>query len=604
MSWIKGYSIPFKNKPFQCKSPPIQNWSNSEIIDIKQQLNKLLNKKVICECEPIKDQFISSFFLVPKPDGSKRLIINLKRLNEFVNVEHFKIEDTKVVTNILYPGDFMITLDLTDAYYMMSVKKSHRKYLRIYFLGKFYEFVCLPFGLCSAPYVFTKIMKPVILYLRFKLGLLSVVYLDDFLLLDKSYNRCLKNLQKTVFILESLGFLINKEKSCTVPSQVRKFLGLIFDSKNMQIQLPEDKKSVILNQILKFERLSDCKIRDFAELIGSLVFASTALKYSPVYIKNLEREKFLALKRNSENYEARMVLDQKVLKDDFTWWKENISHSFNPIKTFDFKIEIFTDSSLDGWGANIKGDRTHGFWKAEERGLHINILELKAAFFGLVCYAKNLRNCDILLRIDNTTAISYINRMGGIQFPILNGIAREIWQWCERRDLWIFASYIKSKDNVIADHESRVLEPETEFEISEKAFSEIINKFGQPDIDLFASRVNKKCKKYVSWLKDPHAFQIDSFTLNWKPFKFYAFPPFSLVLRVLRKIQKDKALGILVVPFWPTQPWFPVFKSMLLEEPLYFQPNINLLFSSDRKPHPLWNNLTLVAGRLSGEPSP
>lgn len=72
-----------------------------------------------------------------------------------------------------------------------------------------------------------------------------------------------------------------------------------------------------------------------------------------------------------------------------------------------------------------------------ERKLHINVLELKAAFFALQCYAKKFRNCDILMRIDNTTAISYINKMGGIQFPVLNKIAREIWQWCEKRNLWV-----------------------------------------------------------------------------------------------------------------------------------------------------------------------
>lgn len=103
-------------------------------------------------------------------------------------------------------------------------------------------------------------------------------------------------------------------------------------------------------------------------------------------------------------------------------------------------------------------------------------------------------------------------------------------------------------------------------------------------------------------MKDPYAWEIDAFTVNWKQFNFYAFPPFSIILKVLKKIKQDKATGILVVPFWPTQPWYPVFKSMLIREPLIFDPNINHLLSSDRTPHPLWKNLTLVAGKLSGKP--
>lgn len=148
------------------------------------------------------------------------------------------------------------------------------------------------------------------------------------------------------------------------------------------------------------------------------------------------------------------------------------------------------------------------------------------------------------------------------------------------------------------------METETEFEISDRAFSQIKYELGDPEIDLFASRINHKCKKYVSWRKDPFAFQIDAFTITWKNFFFYAFPPFSIISRVLKKIKKDAATGILIVPFWPTQPWYPIFNEMLIEQPLKFKPDIKLLLSTNRKPHLLWRSLTLVAGKLSGRRSP
>ena len=111
-----------------------------------------------------------------------------------------------------------------------------------------------------------------------------------------------------------------------------------------------------------------------------------------------------------------------------------------------------------------QGEKCHGFWTKTERKDHINILEFKAAFFALKCFATKSKSTNILLRIDNTTAIAYINRMGGIQFEKLNKITREIWQWCENLRIWIFASYISSKENFEADFESRHLEPETEYE--------------------------------------------------------------------------------------------------------------------------------------------
>lgn len=354
----------------------------------------------------------------------------------------------------------------------------------------------------------------------------------------------------------------------------------------------------------KFEKTKSCKIRDFAEFIGKLVFATNGLQYSSVHIKILEREKYLALKNNSGNYDAYMSINHDLLKENFSWWKKNIFYSVNPIKNFDFKLEVFSDSSLYAWGANTKNEKTHGYWNKQEREHRINFLELKASLFGLRCFAEKLRDCDVLMRIDNTTAVSYINRMGGIRYPKLNSVAREIWNWCEARNIWVHASYIKSKENKIADTESRILEPETEFELSNEAFLKIKRKFVNPEIDLFASRVNKKCEKYISWTRDPYAYEIDAFTINWQKQFFYAFPPFSIVARVVRKIVRDQATGILVVPLWNTQPWWPIFNDLLIRDIIIFKPNIQLLLSSDRKPHPLWRNLTLAVGLLSGKPSP
>jgi hypothetical protein len=121
-----------------------------------------------------------------------------------------------------------------------------------------------------------------------------------------------------------------------------------------------------------------------------------------------------------------------------------------------------------------------------------------------------------------------------------------------------------------------------------------------PDVDLFASNVNTKCSKYVSWFRDPDSIAVDAFTISWNNIFFYAFPPFSMILKSLRKIVEYKAEGILVVPLWPTQAWFPLFLELLKGDVIKFNPRENLLTSSCRMSHPLAKTLTLVAGRLSG----
>lgn len=225
-----------------------------------------------------------------------------------------------------------------------------------------------------------------------------------------------------------------------------------------------------------------------------------------------------------------------------------------------------------------------------------------AALFAIKIFAKDLFDTQVLLRVDNTTAISCINRMGSVQFPHLHKIARQIWEFCEQRNLFLYASYIKSSQNTVADFESRKTHSDTEWELAPYAFLDITNAFGVPDIDLFASRSNAKCKKYVSWRADPYAFCIDAFTIKWNDYFFYAFPPFAIILKTLNKRIADKATGIVIVPNWPTQPWYPVFKKLVSSKVIYFNPSSELLFFGDsRTQYSLHKSLTLAAAILSGK---
>jgi hypothetical protein len=242
----------------------------------------------------------------------------------------------------------------------------------------------------------------------------------------------------------------------------------------------------------------------------------------------------------------------------------------------------------------------HGWWTTQDSQQHINALELKAALYGIKIFTKDKTSCNILLRLDNTTAIATINRMGSTKYETLDGIARILWSWCEERDLWVTATYICSKDNVQADQESRALPADTEWELAAGAYEMIVQRLGIPEIDLFASISNHKCQKYVSWKKDPDSIAVDAFTIPWGNIFFYAFPPFNLVGRVLNKIVNEKAIGIVIVPHWPSQPWYPLFIKLLKQKPIFLGPQSKLLCSPFRQLHPLAETLTLVAGRLSG----
>ncbi|XP_031344364.1 uncharacterized protein LOC116171583 isoform X1 [Photinus pyralis] len=492
----------------------------------------------------------------------------------------------------------MCTVDLKDAYYLIPIHPCHRKYLRFCFNGKLYEWNCLPFGLSCAPWVFTKILKPVVSLLREK-GLLSVVYLDDFLLLGRTRSECISNVTETVKLLECLGFIVNYKKSNLIPNQTCKYLGFVYNSRTMSLSLPSDKRLKLIKLANQFITVQECKIREFSKFIGSLVSAAPAIKYGFLYTKLFEQKKYRALRHSGGNYEAKMTLDS-FLHSDISWWISKLAVSCNPIRSDTFDIELFTDASKTGWGAYCNGNTSFGFWSNSEKENHINELELLAVLFGLKCFARGCHNCNILCRVDNTTAIGTINRMGSVRFQNLNKIARLIWGWCEERNIYIFASYISSSENFFADKASRQEHQETEWSLENSAFQKVLKRFGVPDIDLFASRLNRKCKTFVSWKRDPEAFRVDAFTLNWSVFSFYAFPPFTLMLRTLQKIIKDHAEGVVVAPYWVSQPWYPVFLSLLTEEPLILEPSDRLL-SFSGIPHPMAKHLSLVVGKLSGK---
>ena len=105
---------------------------------------------------------------------------------------------------------FMANIDLKDAYHSVAIKTGDRKFLKLEWKGQLYQFCALPFGLACAPYVFTKLLKPVLANLRSK-GQKSVCYLDDLLLFGATYEQCANSVRKDNR-LTKLGFVINVKK--------------------------------------------------------------------------------------------------------------------------------------------------------------------------------------------------------------------------------------------------------------------------------------------------------------------------------------------------------------------------------------------------------
>ena len=209
-----------------------------------QEIEKLLHMKVIQKAEHEEGEVISPIFLVPKPDGSYRMILNLKQFNEGVEYEHFKMENLTSATNLMKKGCFLGSVDLRWAYYSVPIHAEFTKCLKFQWRGQLYAYTCFPNGLANCPRYFTKLLKSVYGYLRSR-GLLSAAFIDDCYLQGQSYDDCKQNSMATVELFEKLGFVIHSEKSVFEPTKKLTYLGFILNSADMTVTLSEAKQSAL-----------------------------------------------------------------------------------------------------------------------------------------------------------------------------------------------------------------------------------------------------------------------------------------------------------------------------------------------------------------------
>lgn len=332
--------------------------NEAEIIDI--ELDKLLLKGVIEQATPCNCQFISTMFLRKKKNGTYRMILNLKGLNESIEYVHFKMESLTCAIQLMKEKCYMASIDLTDAYYTVPIAVEHRKYLRFKWKNTLYQYICLPNGLASAPRYFTKLLKPVYSTLRSK-GYLNVSYIDDCYLQGSNEEECLDIIITTQKLFEKLGFIISYEKSVLNPCQKLVFLGFVLDSTSMRVYLTTDKaaKNVLAcKQLLEKNHVT---IREVSKVIGLLVSSLPCVQYGSLFYRSIEIDKNKALKVSKGNFEAYMTLSPES-KADLKWWITNLSVAYKNILQNNPDVEMKTDASKTGWGAVYEGQAAQGRW--------------------------------------------------------------------------------------------------------------------------------------------------------------------------------------------------------------------------------------------------
>ena len=117
----------------------------------------------------------------------------------------------------------------------------------------------------------------------------------------------------------------------------------------------------------------------------------------------------------------------------------------------DHSIQLFTDDSNEGWGAHLDQSSTKGLWSEQEKGLHINVLELKAVSLALHQFKHQCQNQTVLVATDNSTVVAYINKQGGTHSFEMCALLWKIMTWCHHYHITLKARHIPGCLNVMAD---------------------------------------------------------------------------------------------------------------------------------------------------------
>ena len=566
---------------------------------LEQEFQDLLHKQAI-EQAPQTPGFYSLLFVVQKDSGVWRPIIDLSTLNTYIASQHFHMETPQSVLRSIRQGDWMISLDLQDAYLQVPVHPESRRYLRFTMGGVPYQFRVLCFGLTTAPQVFTRLMAPISAILH-RYGIRMLRYLDDWLMLAESRTTCLQERDRLLQVCEELGLQVNFRKSSLVPSQDMTYLGMQILSVRFVAKPTETRVVNLLNIIEEFLSSPDPPAALWRRLLGHLSSLTLLVKGGMLRMQSLQIR--LRSKWDFRDELLRISWDP-LCQEDLLWWswaiqqREGVDLSL-PVPDLSF----YSDASDVGWGAIVREQQVSGVWTPSQREFSINLREMMAVQKCLLEFSSLLRGKTIALFCNNVTTVAYLRRSGGTRSQVLFLKAREILLWVESMKITLLPQFIQGSLNTRADLLSRPnLVIGSEFTLHQEVVQDLLHQW-PAIIDLFATSLTARLPVFFAPAWEPKAAGVDAFLQPWDNLQAYAFPPIAIIRRVLLKLRASHHCDLtLIAPFWPQREWFPDLLELLSDIPIELPKRRDLL----RQPHfhrfhenlPM---LRLTAWRLSSD---
>ena len=246
-----------------------------------------------------RDCQVSPIGLIPKPHqpGRWRLIVDLSlprgsSVNDAISVDRFHLHYTSVLEAAalirhLGKGTLLAKIDLHQAYRMVPVHADDHPLLGIQWQNSTFVDTALPFGLRSAPKIFSAFSDALAWVLHARGVAWQLHYLDDFLFMGApGSTSCARALQVTMDTCRQLGVLVATHKTEGPATQLT-FLGIQVNTQNMTLSLPQDKLTRILGLVLSWRSKRMASKRELQSLIGHLTHAALVVMPGRTFLRRM-----------------------------------------------------------------------------------------------------------------------------------------------------------------------------------------------------------------------------------------------------------------------------------------------------------------------------
>ena len=373
---------------------------------VTNAINELLLNNCIEEI-PNCPRIVNPLSVSTQPSGKQHLILDLRHVNQCLYKEKFKCEDIKTIVSLTKKDYFLFNFDLKSAYHHVEICPDHRQYLCFAWefspqVTRYFQFCVLPFGLSSAPYLFTKLLQPLLKKWR-QQGIPIAVYLHDGIRAGKNILVVKRNSLIVHADLIKAGFLVNEKKSNWEPVQEIVWLGYTIGTHNNTIAVTERqvcKLNSCLDELLNLGQ-GYMPVKKLASVIGQIISLQTA---AGNIIPLMTRSAY-SLINSCNNWQETVCLDSAT-KTELLFWHNNIT-VLNSKEICDDNIIpsviVYSDASANACGAilNVHDKVFHTNWSDDERTKSSTWRELQTVYLAIQAFTVDLYNRTIAWFTDN-----------------------------------------------------------------------------------------------------------------------------------------------------------------------------------------------------------